>query len=75
MEPFRPIVDRLVFDNVELDFTKETRRLLTDVLNVSICYRDGKYKVSSVISLYVQDCLNALCRRLAVSEIEPFDIV
>ena len=75
MEPFRPIVDRLVFDNVDVDFTKETRRLLADVLNVSIYYRDGKYKVSSVISLYVQDCLNALCRRLAVGEIETFDIV
>lgn len=75
MEPFRPIIDRLVFDNVDAGFTKEMRRLLADVLNVSICYRAGKYKVSSVIALYVQDCLNALCRRLTTSEIEPFDIV
>ena len=57
------------------DFTREMRRLLTDVLNVSICYRDGKYRVSSVISLYVQDCLNALRRRLSIGEIESFDIV
>lgn len=75
MEPFRPIVDRLVYDNMDGDFTREMRRLLTDVLNVSICYRDGKYRVSSVISLYVQDCLNALRRRLSIGEIESFDIV
>lgn len=75
MEPFRPIVDRLVFDNMDGDFTREMRRLLADVLNVSVCYRDGKYRVSSVISLYVQDCLSALCRHLSMSEIEPFDIV
>lgn len=75
MEPFRPIVDRLVYDNMDGDLTREMRRLLADVLNVSICYRDGKYRVSSAISLYVQDCLSALCRRLSTSEIEPFDIV
>lgn len=75
MEPFRPIVDRLVFDNVEGDFTRDCKRLLVDMLNQGIPYRGGMYRVSSVISLYVKDCLDALCRRLSVSEIEPFDVL
>jgi CRISP-associated protein Cas1 len=74
MEPFRPIVDRIVFDNVDEEFGKQERRLLVDVLNNAIEYRGGSYKVSSVISLYVQDCLNALGRNLSPDEIESFDI-
>lgn len=72
MEPFRPIVDRLGFDNVEDDFTKDSKRLLVDMLNQGVSYRGGTYRVASVISLYVRDCLNALCRKLSVSEIESF---
>ena len=75
MEPFRPIVDRLVFDNVGPDFTREDKRLLVDALNNTISYRDGSYRVSSVIGMYVHDCLAALCKRLSVDEIETFDIV
>lgn len=75
MEPFRPIVDRLVFDNVEGDFTKDTKRLLVDMMNQAIPYRGGMYRTGSVVSLYVQDCLSALNRKLSVSEIEPFDVL
>lgn len=75
MEPFRPLVDRLVFDNVDDDFSKETKRLLVDQLNLVIPYRGGSYRVSFVISLYVQDCLNALVKKLSVDQIESFDIV
>ena len=41
MEPFRPIVDRIVFDNVEGDFTKDDKFLLVDMLNQAIPYRGG----------------------------------
>lgn len=75
MEPFRPIVDRIVFDNVEGDFTREDKLLLVDMLNQAIPYRGGSYRVSSVISLYVKDCLDALSKRLSVDAIEPFDVV
>lgn len=75
MEPFRPLVDKLVFDNVEDDFGKDEKRLLVDMLNVSISYKGGMYRTSSVISLYVQDCLSALNRRLSIDEIEPFGVV
>lgn len=75
MEPFRPIVDRIVFDNIDDDFTKHDKRLLVDMLNHSVSYRGGSYRVGSVIGLYVQDCLNALNKRLSVDEIEPFGVV
>lgn len=74
MEPFRPIVDRIVFDNVQGDFTKDDKLLLVDMFNQAIPYRGGSYRVSSVISIYVKDCLDALARRLSVDAIEPFDV-
>lgn len=75
MEPFRPIVDRVVFDNVGDEFTKDDKLLLVDMLNQTIPYRGGSYRVASVISLYVKDCLDALAKRLSVDAIEPFDVV
>ena len=75
MEPFRPIVDRIVFDEFDGDFTKDTKLMLVDMLNQSIPYRGGSYRVASVISLYVADCLKALGKKLSVDEIEPFDVV
>lgn len=75
MEPFRPIVDRLVFDNIEDSFEKEDRYLLVDMLNQSVSYRGGMYRIGSVIGLYVQDCFAALNRRLSIDEIEPFDVL
>lgn len=75
MEPFRPIVDKLVFDNVDGGFSKGEKRLLVDMLNMAVPYRGGSYRVASAISLYVQDCLNALGKRLSVDEIESFDVV
>ena len=75
MEPFRPIVDRLVFDNIDGDFSQHDKYLLIDMLNQSIPYRGGRYRVGSVIGLYVQDCLCALNKRLSVDEIEAFDVV
>ena len=75
MEPFRPIVDRIVFDNIEGEFTKDDKLLLVDMLNQAIPYRGGSYRVASVISLYVKDFLDALSKRLSFDAIEPFDVV
>ena len=73
MEPFRPVVDRLVIDYVPEVFDTPTRRVLGDVANKAIFYRDGAYKMGSVVSLYVQDCLNALNKKIAVEDISGFD--
>ena len=75
MEPFRPIVDRLVFGNIDDSFEKEDRYLLVDMLNQSVSYRGGMYRIGSVIGLYVQDCFSALNKKLSIDEIEPFDVL
>lgn len=75
MEPFRPIVDRLVFDNIDGDFTRDDKYLLIDMMNQCIPYRGGSYRVGSVVGLYVGDCLSALNRRLSIDEIEAFDVL
>ena len=75
MEPFRPIVDCLVFDNIDGDFTRDDKYLLIDMMNQCIPYRGGSYRVGSVVGLYVRDCLSALNRRLSIDEIEAFDVL
>ena len=75
MEPFRPLIDALVIENLAGDFDKYIRRTLADVANVIVQYRDGNYKVGSVVSLYVQDCLNALNKKIPVDNIEKFELL
>lgn len=75
MEPFRPAVDRLVIDGLEVDFNSDMRRLLGDLSNKGMAYRGGSYRLSSVVSAYVQDCFNALNKKIVVEEIEAFEIL
>lgn len=74
MEPFRPVVDQLVGDNLAGEFDRVMRRVLGDMANLSLRYRDGVYRLGSVVSLYVQDCLNALNKKIAVDEIAKFEM-
>ena len=49
------------------------RRLLGDLVNTTVIYNEGEYKLSSVMSLFVQDCINALNKKIGVDEIQGFD--
>ena len=75
MEPFRPIVDRLAFDYAQELFDQEVRHLLGDLGSRVMAYKGGSYRLHSVVSLFVQDCLAALGKNLAASEIEGFEQV
>lgn len=75
MEPFRPAVDRLVVDCLNSEFDSDIRRTLGDIANTYVDYRDGAYRLSSVISNYVQQCLNALNKKIAVEDIEEFRLL
>lgn len=75
MEPFRPAVDRLVVDYLTVDLDAEMRRVLGDLPNKGASYREGGYRLGSVISQYVQQCLNALNKKIAVDDIEDFRIL
>ena len=74
MEPFRPVVDRAVDDWVAGEFDSGVRRMLADLPNKVVSYRDGAYKLGSVVSLFVQDCLNALNKKASIDDIVGFDI-
>ena len=74
MEPFRPIVDLAVAENSQSDFNAEMRKQLVDVMSMKIAYRGGSYRVGSVLSQYVQDCLNVLCKKIDINDIENFSI-
>lgn len=74
MEPFRPVVDRLVDEWVGAEFDKGSRRMLGDLMNNFVMYRGGNYKLGSVVSLYVQDCFNALNKMIAVDDIAGFEV-
>ncbi len=75
MEPFRPAVDRLVVDCLAVDLDSDMRRVLGDLANTHAVYQDGSYRLSSVVSRYVQQCLNALNKRAAVDDIEEFRLL
>lgn len=75
MEPFRPAVDRLVVDYFVVDLDADMRRTLADLGNTYVHYRDGSYRLSSVVSQYVQQCLNALNKKIAVEDIDGFRLL
>lgn len=75
MEPFRPAVDRVVIDYLSSDFDAEVRRVLGDIGNTYVKYREGSYRLLSVISQYVQQCLNALNKKIAIEDIEEFRLL
>ncbi|NPD30499.1 type II CRISPR-associated endonuclease Cas1 [Eggerthellaceae bacterium zg-1084] len=74
MEPFRPFVDRLVLNSMGEGFDKDIRLLLCDIASQKVVYRDGAYRLGSVMSLYVQDCVNALNRMIAPADIDGFSL-
>lgn len=75
MEPFRPAVDRLVVDYLSVAFDKDVRKVLADLPNSRVEYRGGAYRFGSVVSQYVQQCLNALNKKTAVEDIEGFRLL
>lgn len=75
MEPFRPAVDRLVVDYLSGDFDIDTKHALADLANKGMVYKGGTYRLVSVVGQYVQDCLNALNKKIAVDDIEAFEIL
>ena len=74
MEPFRPYID-IVISRTDKDcFDVETRRQLTSIMSDFVVYRDGKYKLGSVVSLYVLECLEALGKRRDINDISCYEL-
>ena len=75
MEPFRPFVDLVVIRSGITVFNTEMKRLLIDIMNRSVSYGEGVYKMASVVSLYVQSCFDALERKIAVEDIRMYTML
>lgn len=74
MEPFRPYIDVVIVRTNQNRFDSETRRQLINILFDDVQYKDGFYKMGSVISLYVKDCLDVLEKRKEPSEVECYKL-
>lgn len=60
MEPFRPIVDDIVYENRNLPFEKSYKMKLIDVLNKKVNINNGSYYLTNAISLYTASVFKAL---------------
>lgn len=60
MEPFRPLCDRLVYEMYPLEFGKEEKRQLTDILNREVQIEGKTQYVNNAIRIYVKSVIDAL---------------
>ncbi|WP_434799172.1 type II CRISPR-associated endonuclease Cas1 [Terrisporobacter vanillatitrophus] len=60
MEPFRPIIDDIVYFNKDNYFDKDFKLKLIDVLNTKVSINNGNYYLPNAISLYLGSITKAL---------------
>lgn len=60
MEPFRPIVDEIVYFMKLEKFEKEEKRKLQDIFKMQFIISDKKYYFQDVIKIYVKSVLDSL---------------
>ncbi len=75
MEPFRPFVDSIVLYSSLDHFDSTYKHLLIDMMNKQLSYNEGSYKASSVISLYIKDCFDALEKKITVDDIKDYSLL
>ncbi len=62
MEPFRPIVDRIVLDNEPMELDIDMKIKLINFQNVEIIYKGRKNTVGNVIKTYVKNTLESISK-------------
>ena len=60
MEPYRPLVDRVVYDMRPNEMNKEVRLRLIDVLNRQVTISQSRQYVSNAIKIYCKSVFRAL---------------
>jgi hypothetical protein len=60
MEPFRILVDEVVYSLEGNEFTKEHKNILVNILNTAIKIDDKEQTVANAIKLYVRSLFTAL---------------
>ena len=60
MEPFRPLIDEIVYNSLPVVFDSEMRTKLLNIFNSTVTIDSNKYYLSSAISKFVSDVLKNL---------------
>ena len=60
MEPFRVLVDEIVFNNIDKTFDSDYKMQLVNVLNKRINYCGREYYVTNAIQIYLDKMFNAI---------------
>ncbi|MBU3193413.1 type II CRISPR-associated endonuclease Cas1 [Clostridium algidicarnis] len=60
MEPFRPVVDDVVFRNKEFALDRHYKMKLINILNEKVRINQGEYFLSNAIQIYLSSILKAL---------------
>ena len=60
MEPFRPLIDKIVYENCNLELNKNQKYKLIDVLNNKIEIAHKEQFVGNAIPIYIQSVFDAL---------------
>lgn len=74
MEPFRPYIDVVIMRTDKEKFDVKTRRQLTGIMSDQVLYDDGTYRLGSVISYYVRDCLDVLEKRKEPADVKCYEL-
>lgn len=75
MEPFRPLIDKIVYENFAQHFDNDIRHTLCGFVDYQLLYMNGRYKAASVVKSYISDCLAALNKEKLPAEIKPFGFI
>lgn len=60
MEPFRPLIDEIVYNNMNFEFDKKQKYKLIDVLNNKVKIDEKEQYVGNAIPIYIQSVFDAL---------------
>lgn len=60
MEPYRPLIDEIVYDSINTDFDKKQKYKLINVLNNKVTINNRDQYVINAIPIYIQSVFDAL---------------
>lgn len=60
MEPFRPLIDQIVYNNRNFEFDRNQKYKLIDVLNKKVKINGKEQYLENAIPIYIQSVFNAL---------------
>ncbi len=73
MEPFRPVVDNIVLQNYQEVEFKDMKKKLANFINEEAVYKEGRYRISSIMSHYVDEIIAALNGDISSRDVSFFE--